>query len=82
MPDQSYLSWPFFEENHRAWAANVQHVAATLSIDHSDPDAACRSLVSDLGANGILAPTSSDDQSFIEICLAVKYWPIMMAWPI
>ena len=61
-----------FEENHRAWAANVQHVAATLSIDHSDPDAACRALVSDLGANGILAPTSSDDQSFDvrKLCLA------------
>ena len=72
MPDQSYLNWPFFEDNHRAWAANVQRVAATLNIDHSDPDAACLSLVSDLGANGILAPTSSDDQSFDvrKLCLA------------
>ena len=55
MPDQSFLSWPFFEDRHRtlvdaleAWAA------AHLPVDHGDVDAACRGLVAALGAAGWL----------------------------
>ena len=64
MADQSYLHWPFFEPAHRDWAARVDEVAQGLEIDHSDTDAACRSLVSQLGAAGLLQPTSSDDGRF------------------
>ena len=56
LPDRSFLTWPFFEDRHRdlaealdAWA--VQNLA---SVDHSDTDAACRSLVAMLGAGGWL----------------------------
>jgi acyl-CoA dehydrogenase len=72
MADQSYLHWPFFDPAHRDWAARVDEVAQGLEIDHSDTDAACRSLVSQLGAAGLLQPTSSDDGQFDlrTLCLA------------
>lgn len=72
MADQSYLHWPFFEPAHRDWAARVDEVAQGLEIDHGDTDAACRSLVSQLGEAGLLQPTSSDDGQFDlrTLCLA------------
>lgn len=72
MADESFLHWPFFEDAHRDWAAEVEDVAAGLSIDHGDTDAACRQLVSTLGDAGILAPTSSEDGAFDvrKLCLA------------
>lgn len=55
MPDQSYLSWPFFDDRHRALAAALEAwAAANLPVDHSDVDAACRNLVASLGAAGWL----------------------------
>jgi acyl-CoA dehydrogenase len=72
MADQSYLTWPFFDPSHRDWAARVEEVAQGLEIDHGDTDAACRSVVSRLGAAGLLQPTSSDDGQFDlrTLCLA------------
>jgi acyl-CoA dehydrogenase len=72
MADQSYLHWPFFEPAHRDWAARVDEVAQGLEIDHGDTDAACRALVAQLGAAGLLQPTSSDDGQFDlrTLCLA------------
>lgn len=72
MADQSYLHWPFFDPAHRDWAARVEEVAQGLEIDHSDTDAACRALVAQLGAAGLLKPTSSDDGRFDlrTLCLA------------
>lgn len=72
MADQSFLQWPFFEPVHRAWAARVEEVAAGLSVDHADTDAACRALVSELGEAGVLEPTSSDDGLFDlrKLCLS------------
>lgn len=58
MADRSFLDWPFFEGRHKAWAARVEELAAGLSIDHSDVDRACQSLVRILGAAGVLAPTA------------------------
>ncbi len=55
MPDQSFLSWPFFEDRHRALAAALEAWSeAHLPVDHSDVDAACRGLVASLGAGGWL----------------------------
>ncbi|KJK23340.1 acyl-CoA dehydrogenase [Burkholderiaceae bacterium 16] len=55
MSDKSYLSLPFFGDAHReleqrldAWAT------ASLAVDHSDTDAACRALVRQLGEAGWL----------------------------
>ncbi len=72
MADQSYLHWPFFEPAHRDWAARVEEVAQSLEVDHSDTDAACRALVAQMGAAGLLQPTSSDDGRFDlrTLCLA------------
>ncbi|CUH74706.1 Acyl-CoA dehydrogenase [Tritonibacter multivorans] len=61
MSDQSYLNWPFLEAEHRDWAARVEEVAAGLSVDHGDTDQACRALVLDLGAAGLLQATGSAD---------------------
>ena len=56
MSDRSFLDWPFFEDRHRALADDLDAWAAAhlSAIDHSDTDAACRSLVAMLGQGGWL----------------------------
>ena len=56
MSDRSFLDWPFFEDRHRALAddLDVWAAGALAGVDHSDTDAACRSLVAMLGAGGWL----------------------------
>ncbi|GAB5376355.1 MAG: acyl-CoA dehydrogenase family protein [Acuticoccus sp.] len=54
------LSWPFFEERHRAFAASVAEFASARAgalSDHHDVDGSCRKLVRALGEAGLLAPT-------------------------
>ncbi len=54
MADKTFLSWPFFEDRHRSLAAELDDWAtgALDDVDHSDTDAACRSLVTALGEAG------------------------------
>lgn len=60
MADQSYLAWPFFEDRHRAYAADLRAWAekeiAPLEADHPEDNAAldalCRTFVQKLGAGG------------------------------
>ncbi|NEY89364.1 acyl-CoA dehydrogenase family protein [Tabrizicola oligotrophica] len=60
MADRSFLSWPFFEERHRAHAQALEGwCAAHLPVDHGDVDAACKGLVAALGAGGWLQPTAA-----------------------
>ncbi|SDD37219.1 acyl-CoA dehydrogenase family protein, partial [Ruegeria marina] len=59
MADRSFLSWPFFEEGHRARAAGLEAWCAGLRVDHGDVDAACRRLVAELGAGGWLQATGA-----------------------
>ncbi len=57
MPMRDYLEWPFFEPRHRELALAV-HAWAAKHIDTSHPvdvDAACRTLVRQLGDAGWLA---------------------------
>ena len=55
MSDETFLTWPFFEDRHRALAAALEAwCAAHLPVDHHDTDAACRHLVALLGAGGWL----------------------------
>ncbi|MCB1387862.1 MAG: acyl-CoA dehydrogenase family protein [Rhodobacteraceae bacterium] len=61
MADRSFLDWPFFEERHRALAAEVEAVAAGMAVDHADTDAACRALVTVLGEAGIAAHSGAMD---------------------
>lgn len=62
MADTSFLTWPFFDDHHRALGANLdgwakQHLA---DIDHSDTDTACRTLVAALGRDGWLKHAAVD----------------------
>lgn len=58
MPDRSFLSWPFFEDRHRALADALDVWCETnLPVDHSDVDEACRGLVASLGKGGWLEHT-------------------------
>ncbi|MFN3548226.1 MAG: acyl-CoA dehydrogenase family protein [Mesorhizobium sp.] len=64
MPDRSFLSWPFFEERHRAHAERLEAwCEANLPVEHHDVDAACRTLVAALGRDGWLEPTAVDPAS-------------------
>jgi acyl-CoA dehydrogenase len=57
IPDLSHLSWPFFEDEHRAFARALADWAADevdATIDHSDVDDTCRKLVRALGEAGWL----------------------------
>jgi acyl-CoA dehydrogenase len=61
--DKSFLSWPFFDDRHRALAENIERwCAANLPVDHGDVDAACRDLVQKLGRDGWLAHTAPDPE--------------------
>ena len=59
MSDKDYLDWPFLEDAHRQLAGDVERwceaTLAELGIGHDDVDGACRTLVRELGAAGLLA---------------------------
>jgi acyl-CoA dehydrogenase len=66
MSDKSFLSWPFFDERHRALVAGIESwCASNLSSTHGRGalDAACRDLVRQLGRDGWLAHTAPDPGS-------------------
>ena len=54
--DRSHLDWPFFGDDHRALAVELDAWARTSlpSSDHADVDGSCRNLVRALGAGGFL----------------------------
>ena len=56
MSDASFLSWPFFEDEHRALASELDRWAAQAVADaeYADVDAGCRELVAALGRDGWL----------------------------
>ena len=62
MADTTFLSWPFFDDNHRTLATDLEAWAATRlsGIDHGDTDAACKSLVAALAEGGWLDHTTID----------------------
>ena len=61
MPDKSFLTWPFFEDRHRALADGIERwCAANLPVDHADVDSACRDLVQKLGRDRWLTHTAPD----------------------
>jgi acyl-CoA dehydrogenase len=59
MPDRSFLGWPFFEERHRALAAEIERLAGISDgpTGQADVDAACRMLVARLAEAGVLRHT-------------------------
>jgi acyl-CoA dehydrogenase len=56
MSDATFLSWPFFDDDHRALASALDRWAAEHVGDeeYHDVDAACRDLVTALGRGGWL----------------------------
>jgi acyl-CoA dehydrogenase len=67
MSDRSFLNWPFFEARHRVLAGKLAAWAAENlnDINHHDTDAACRTLVTQLGEAGWLqltAPGEDDER--------------------
>lgn len=71
-PIAETLSWPFFEERHRVWAARVEAFGAEAEAltDHHDVDASCRRLVTAMGAAGLLEPTVAEPHDVRTLCLA------------
>lgn len=56
-PTRDHLDWPFFAENHKKLAADLDNFVAGGGlghIDHNDADSACKGLVRKLGAGGFL----------------------------
>jgi alkylation response protein AidB-like acyl-CoA dehydrogenase len=56
-PSRDHLDWPFYADQHRALASEVDAFIAGKglgAIDHHDADAACKGLVARLGAAGFL----------------------------
>ena len=61
MADTSFLFWPFFEARHRELAEALEAWCKQhLHVDHSDVDAACKSLVDMLGEGGWLQHSGAD----------------------
>ncbi len=56
MPDATYLDWPFFDERHRALAAELDAWAARAAVPladrEDDADTTCRALVAALADGG------------------------------
>lgn len=68
MADTSFLSWPFFEDRHRALAAEIEEwCKKNLPVDHSDVDAACVSLARLLGRDGWLKHTAAADGEKLDV---------------
>ncbi len=70
MADRSFLTWPFFEDRHRALAGAVeQWCAERPPVDHSDVDAACVELAAALGRAGFLRHTAGETLDVRSLCL-------------
>jgi acyl-CoA dehydrogenase len=57
MSDQSFLSWPFFDDHHRELATDLARWAKNNVaglVDHHDTDGSCRKLVKAMGEAGWL----------------------------
>jgi acyl-CoA dehydrogenase len=63
MADKSFLTWPFFEDQHRALAEAIDRWCQLhLPVNHDDIDATCRGLVAMLGRDGWLNHTAIDPE--------------------
>ncbi|MDL2405244.1 acyl-CoA dehydrogenase family protein [Rhizobium calliandrae] len=74
-PTRDHLDWPFFDERHREFLADMDAFAkssAMADIDHGDVDGACRRLVKALGEAGLIAAATgtSDSEPLIDSRLA------------
>ena len=69
MADQTFLTWPFFEDRHREYTKRLEAWVSTAvtKIDHSDTDAACIALVRSLGDDGWLKATAAQGGESLDV---------------
>ena len=69
MVDQTFLTWPFFEDRHRDYTKRLEVWASTAvtKVDHSDTDAACIALVRSLGDDGWLKETAAQGGETLDV---------------
>ncbi len=68
MPDQTFLTWPFFEDRHRDLAGRLQTwCRENLPLHPQDIDAGCRELVGRLGRDGWLQCTGADQGEPLDV---------------
>ena len=69
MADQTFLTWPFFEDRHREYTKRLEAWVSTAvtKIDHSDTDAACIALVRSLGDDGWLKATAAQGGETLDV---------------
>ena len=80
MADASYLTWPFLEDRHRAFAKDfagwIAAERAHLDAHGDDVDGICRALVKRLGAAGWLKHTVAQPGAALDVrtlCLAREH---------
>nr|WP_246455452.1 acyl-CoA dehydrogenase family protein [Sulfitobacter aestuariivivens] len=63
------MSWPFFEDRHRALADALDAWAAAHlgNVDHADTDSACRSIVAMLGDGGWLRHSGAEGDEVLDV---------------
>jgi acyl-CoA dehydrogenase len=74
-PDRSFLAWPFFTPEHRAWADDLSAWADSelpALVDHENVDMSCRRLAKALGAAGWLRAVVPGEKGYDvrTLCLA------------
>lgn len=69
MADTSFLTWPFFDDQHRALAADLNAWAGDnlQHIDHADTDSSCRALVTALGQSGFTDYSGAMDGEALDV---------------
>jgi acyl-CoA dehydrogenase len=69
MADTSFLTWPFFDNQHRTLAADLDAWARDIlqHIDHADTDNACKALVAALGQAGFADYSGAMDGDTLDV---------------
>ena len=70
--DQTFLSWPFFEDSHRALARDLAHwcereIEPLEGQEDEDLDGTCREIVRRLGADGWLRHAVADSAKGLDV---------------
>jgi acyl-CoA dehydrogenase len=63
MADREFLSWPFFETQHRELADRLREWCSRLPTESADLDSSCRTLVRELGSAGFLKLCVADGKT-------------------
>ncbi|MFL6195264.1 MAG: acyl-CoA dehydrogenase family protein [Thermoanaerobaculia bacterium] len=72
MPDATFLSWPFFEDSHRALARDLdawcqREIAPLAEREEEDVEASCREIVRRLGEGGWLRHAVPGDGARLDV---------------